>query len=181
MVSRDDDFTQFVESTFAHLCRAAFLLTGDHHEAEDLAQATLARTYVAWNRVHRSAHGYARTTLLNLVTDRWRRPYREHATADIPEQPTRRDPPEDVADRQWLIQMLLSLPPQERAVVVLRHYFDLTEAQTAAELKVSLGTVKSTNSRALSKLRISVNPPAPHPDSAATSTTNPAGPREGRK
>lgn len=161
MARGDDEFVEFAQVSFARLTHAAFLLTGDRDDAEDLAQAALVRTYAAWSRVRRqSAHAYARTALVNLVTDRWRRPLREYATEEIPERSGPRNLADDVMERRWLIEMLLSLSLQERAVVILRHYFDLSEAETAAELKVSVGTVKSTNSRALSKLRVCAEPPS---------------------
>jgi len=157
MARGDEEFVQFVQLSSARLVHAAFLLTGNRDDAEDLAQAALVRTYAAWPRVRRQgAHAYARTTLVNLVTDRWRRPLREYATEEVPERPARTNVSEEVIDRRWLVDMLRSLAPQERAVVILRHYFDLSEIETAAELNVSVGTIKSTNSRALSKLRVSV-------------------------
>ena len=157
MARGDEEFVQFAQLSSARLVHAAFLLTGNRDDAEDLAQAALVRTYAAWPRVRRQgAHAYARTTLVNLVTDRWRRPLREYATEEVPERPARTNVSEEVIDRRWLVDMLRSLAPQERAVVILRHYFDLSEIETAAELNVSVGTIKSTNSRALSKLRVSV-------------------------
>lgn len=152
----DEEFVQFAQLSSARLVHAAFLLTGNRDDAEDLAQAALVRTYAAWPRVRRQdAHAYARTTLVNLVTDRWRRPIREYPTEVIPERSARTNLAEEVSDRRWLVDLLLSLAPQERAVVILRHYFDLSEAEVAMELRVSVGTIKSTNARALSKLRIS--------------------------
>src|SRR5690349_19087265 len=155
MARDDEDFVRFAQLNSARLVQAAFLLTGDRDGAEDLAQTALVRTYAAWSRVRRQgAHAYARTTLVNLVTDRWRRPLREYAAEAVPEQSARANLAEGVSDRRWLVDLLRSLAPQERAVVVLRHYFDLSELETAAELKVSVGTIKSTNARALSKLRV---------------------------
>jgi RNA polymerase sigma-70 factor (sigma-E family) len=158
MARGDEDFVEFAQLNSGRLVHAAFLMIGDRDEAEDLAQAALVRTYAAWPRVRRQgAHAYARATLVNLVTDRWRRPLREYATETVPERATRTNLVEEITDRRWLIELLLSLAPQERAVIVLRHYFDLSEAETAVELNVSLGTIKSTNSRALAKLRISAH------------------------
>jgi RNA polymerase sigma-70 factor (sigma-E family) len=154
MARGDDEFVEFAKLNSARLIHAAFLLTGDRHEAEDLAQAALVRTYASWSRVRRQgAAAYARTALVNLVRDQWRRPLREHATDVLPERMGWTDFAEEVADRRWILDLLGSLAPQERVVVVLRHYFDLSEAQAAAELKVSVGTIKSTNARALIKLR----------------------------
>jgi RNA polymerase sigma factor (sigma-70 family) len=114
------------------------------------------RTYVAWSRVRRrDAYAYARRILVNHLTDGWRRPLREHATDVLPEGPARADVAEEVSRRRWLVDALNRLTDRERAVIVLRHYFDLPEADVAGELKVTVGTVKSTNARALEKLRIS--------------------------
>ncbi|GAB6898893.1 SigE family RNA polymerase sigma factor [Kineosporia succinea] len=155
MARGDEEFVEFARSGSAWLVRAAYLITGDQLDAEELAQATLVRTYAVWPKVRREgAHAYARTVLLNLLRDRWRRPIREDAFADLPDAVTAPDPAHQVTDRRWVISLLATLSPQERAVVMLRHYFDLSEAQTASHLRVSLGTVKSTNSRALAKLRV---------------------------
>ncbi|GAB1641922.1 SigE family RNA polymerase sigma factor [Krasilnikovia sp. MM14-A1259] len=162
MARGDDEFVEFATASSARLQHVAFLLTGDRHEAEDAAQAALVRTYAAWQRVRRrDAYAYARTVLANLVTDRWRRPLREYATEQLPEGPAPRDLADDVTRRRWLISALDVLSPRERAVIVLRHYLDLPEAEVAQELSLSLGTVKSLNSRGLAKLRIAVNAPVP--------------------
>ncbi|HKN53743.1 MAG TPA: sigma-70 family RNA polymerase sigma factor, partial [Amycolatopsis sp.] len=103
---------------------------------------------------NKDAYGYARTVLMNHVIDGWRRPYRENPTDELPERPVGDDVEHLVTQREWLTAVLATLTDRERAVVVLRHFFDLPEADVAAELGVSLGTVKSTNSRALAKLRV---------------------------
>ncbi len=155
MARGDDEFADFVRASSARLTHAAFLLTGDRHQAEDAAQTAFTRTYAAWSRVrHKDAYGYARTVLMNHVIDGWRRPIREYATEEMPERPDRADVDQAVTQREWLTAVLKTLTARERAVVVLRHFFDLPEADVARELGVSLGTVKSTNSRALAKLRI---------------------------
>ncbi|RZU49169.1 RNA polymerase sigma-70 factor (sigma-E family) [Krasilnikovia cinnamomea] len=163
MARGDDEFVEFATASSARLQHVAFLLTGDRHEAEDAAQAALVRTYAAWSRVRRrDAYAYARTVLANLVTDRWRRPLREYATEQVPEGPVPRDLADDVTRRRWLFGALDVLSPRERAVIVLRHYVDLSEAEVARELSLSLGTVKSLNSRGLAKLRVAVDsPPVP--------------------
>jgi RNA polymerase sigma-70 factor (sigma-E family) len=155
MARGDDEFAEFVRASSARLTHAAYLLTGDRHQAEDAAQTAFTRTYAAWSRVrHKDAYGYARTVLVNHVIDGWRRPIREYATEAMPERPDRLDVDNAVTQRAWLTAVLKTLTDRERAVVVLRHFFDLPEADVARELGVSLGTVKSTNSRALAKLRI---------------------------
>lgn len=155
MARGDDDFVAFARDSSGRLQHAAYLLTGDRHDAEDAAQSALVKTYAAWSRVRRKdAYAYARTVLVNLVIDQWRRPMREYATEELPDVPATADLAGDVARRGWLIAALDRLSARERAVVVMRHYLDLTEADVARELNLNVGTVKSLNSRALAKLRI---------------------------
>jgi RNA polymerase sigma-70 factor (sigma-E family) len=155
MARHDEEFAEFARESSARLQHVAFLLTGNRHDAEDAAQTALVRTYASWSRVRdRDAFAYTRTVLVNLTIDSWRRRYREYATEDVPDWPARTDVADDIAQRQWLILALGRLSPRERAVVVLRHYLDLPEAEVAGELNLPLGTVKSLNSRALVKLRI---------------------------
>jgi RNA polymerase sigma-70 factor (sigma-E family) len=164
MARGDDEFVEFARASSGRLLHAAYLLTGDRHQAEDAAQAALVRTYAAWSRVRRKdAYAYTRTVLTNLVTDRWRRPMREYAAEYLPEQPMPRDLADDVTRRQWLIDALGVLSARERVVIVLRYFFDMAEADVARELDLSVGTVKSLNSRGLAKLRISADPPVPSP------------------
>lgn len=154
MARGDEEFVEFAQASSAGLLRAAYLLTGDRHAAEDAAQAALVRTYAAWSRVRRDdAFAYARRVLVNYVTDRWRRRLREYASGGLPEHPASTDVAEEVALRQWLIGALASLTLRERAVIIMRYLFDLPEATVADDLGISLGTVKSTSSRALAKLR----------------------------
>ncbi|MEV6302716.1 SigE family RNA polymerase sigma factor [Actinoplanes sp. NPDC051861] len=155
MARGDEEFIAFAQASSPRLQRAAYLLTGDRHQAEEAAQAALVRVYAAWGRVrHQDPYAYARTVLTNLVTDQWRRPMREYATEIMPEQQVPQDVADVVAKRRWLIGALQALSPRERAVIVLRHFFDASEAEVARELNLSAGTVKSLNSRALAKLRI---------------------------
>ncbi|MET7808250.1 SigE family RNA polymerase sigma factor [Micromonospora chersina] len=153
MARGDAEFVEFATAASARLVHAAFLMTGNHHQAEDAAQTALVRTYASWSRIRNGdAYGYARSVLVNHLVDTWRRPIREYPTEDLPEQ-RGGDVADEVATRRWLLTILGTLTARERAVVVLRHYFDLPEAQVARELDVSVGTVKSTASRALEKLR----------------------------
>ncbi|MET8233910.1 SigE family RNA polymerase sigma factor [Micromonospora sp. NPDC005298] len=153
MARGDAEFVEFAQGASARLVHAAYLMTGDHHRAEDAAQTALVRTYASWSRIRDDdAYGYARRILVNHLVDGWRRPLREYPTEDVPE---RRgdDVADEVVTRRWLTAILGALSPRERAIVVLRYYFDLPEAQVARELAISVGTVKSTSSRALEKLR----------------------------
>ncbi|WP_091288454.1 SigE family RNA polymerase sigma factor [Amycolatopsis xylanica] len=159
MARSDDEFVEFMQACSARLLHAAYLLTGNRHAAEDAAQTALAKTYATWAKVRRKdAYAYTRTILVNHVIDKWRRPLREHPADEVPERAVGGDVDSAIVQREWLMEKLNELTARERAVVVLRHYFDLPEAEVARELKVSVGTVKSTNSRALAKLRISIDP-----------------------
>jgi RNA polymerase sigma-70 factor (sigma-E family) len=154
MARGDSEFVEFVQASSARLHHAAYLLSGDRHQAEDDVQTALVRVYTAWPRVRRQdPFAYTRKVLANLVIDRWRRPFREDATEGVPEPPVRGDLADGVVVQDWLMRALAQLTARERAIVVLRHFWDLSEADVAAELKVSLGTVKSTTSRALVKMR----------------------------
>jgi RNA polymerase sigma-70 factor (sigma-E family) len=152
----DEEFVEFATASSAGLRHAAYLLTGDRHAAEEAVQTALVRTYAAWSRVRRDdAFAYARRTLVNYVTDRWRRKLKEYPTGDLPEHPAGPDIADEVALRQWVTGALATLTARERAVIVLRYLFDLPEAAVARDLGITAGTVKSTSSRALAKLRVS--------------------------
>jgi RNA polymerase sigma factor (sigma-70 family) len=105
--------------------------------------------------------------LVNYVTDRWRRRLQEYAADDLAERPAGTDFAEQVVQRQWLIGALATLTLRERAVIIMRYLFDLPEAVVARDLGITPGTVKSTSSRALAKLRVNVDT-----DNAATSMTS---------
>ncbi len=152
--SGGEDFSAFAVSRWPGLVRLAFGLTGDRWDAEDLAQATLARAYVAWRRVSRAddQDAYLRRILVNASHRRFRR----HRVAEQPGDPPEtavEGPAELVGERSALLAALRQLPPRQRAVVVLRYWEDLTDTQIAATLGCSPGTVRSQLSRALAKLR----------------------------
>jgi RNA polymerase sigma-70 factor (sigma-E family) len=157
----DSEFDAFAVAAWPRLRWAAYLLVGVDHLAEDLAQTALVRTYAAWRRVRRDdALAYARRTMVNANIDRLRkRRFREVAfehpgTADAAQELASRGTGEGaVLDRDVLVRLLSGLTDQERRVVVLRYVYDLTEPMVAAELGIGVGTVKSTASRALAKLR----------------------------
>lgn len=146
----DEDFVDFVNGSSPRLLTAAWMLTADPHRAEELVQECLERVFVRWASVRTgNPHAYARRVLVNLHTDAWRKGRSEVLTAVVPETTAAaRD------DRRVdLVRALQQLPPRERQCVVLRHYLDLSEQQTADTLGVSLGTVKSSTSRGLAGLR----------------------------
>ncbi|AOT59961.1 MULTISPECIES: SigE family RNA polymerase sigma factor [Streptomyces] len=151
-------FTSYVRARGPLLLRTARSLTANPSDAEDLLQTALAKTYVAWERIedHRALDGYVRRALVNTRTSQWRkRKVDEFACEELPEPHGVPEP--DPAERQALHDAMwravMRLPDRQRAMVVLRYYEDLSEAQTAAVLGVSVGTVKSAVSRALGKLR----------------------------
>ena len=162
MARGDDEFVEFARACSGRLQHAAYLLTGDRHRAEDAAQTVLVRTYAAWSRVRRDdAYVYAFRILANLITDQWRRPIKEYPTEILPDRTGHQDLAEDVVRRRSLIAALNLLTAKERAVIVMRHYLDLSEHDVARDLNISLGSVKSLNFRGLAKLRISLDPVQP--------------------
>ena len=151
-----EGFEEWVAARRGALARTAYLLTGDAHLAEDLVQETLSRVAQKWRRLERSdaCDAYARTTMHHLAIDRWRRLRvrpREVLTGHHPE--LGGEGP-DVERRLVLRAALARLTPKQRAVLSLRFYEDLTEAQTAQVLGCSVSTVKSQSRAALERLRV---------------------------
>ncbi|MFE7506146.1 SigE family RNA polymerase sigma factor [Promicromonospora sp. NPDC057488] len=156
------DFTAFAQANTPALYRIAYLLSGDEHRAKDLVQLALERTFKAWKKVaDGDPFAYARRVLATARIDTWRRTRREVLT-DEPVLGLREasTPASDagLAERDHLVRALLALTVKQRRVVVLRYLLDRSEADTAAELGISTGTVKSTASRALERLRTLVVP-----------------------
>ncbi|MEU9474224.1 SigE family RNA polymerase sigma factor [Streptomyces sp. NPDC048191] len=152
-------FASYVRARQTVLLRTARSLTANPSDAEDLLQTALAKTYVAWERIEdqRALDGYVRRALLNTRTSQWRkRRVDEFSCDELPEPeplPGDDDPAERQALHDAMWRAVMRLPARQRAMVVLRYYEDLSEAQTAEVLQVSVGTVKSAVSRALGKLR----------------------------
>ncbi len=148
-------FDALVEARATSLLRTAYLLTGDWATAEDLLQTALVKTWFQWSKVRDkdAAEAYVRQVMTRTFATWWRRKWRgEVATAELPERPGY-DHYADVDQRHALRRALAELPPRQRAIVVLRFYEDLPEAEVASLLGCSVGTVKSTASRALVRLR----------------------------
>lgn len=150
-----EEFRDYVAARGAVLLRMAYLLTGDHGEAEDLLQTALAKTYLAWGRIQdRGAlDSYVRRAMVNTHISWWRRRRVEEYPTDVLPEVLAPDPTDHSDLREQLWQALARLPRRQRAAVVLRYYEDLTEPEVAQTLGVSVGTVKSTVSRAMAKLR----------------------------
>jgi RNA polymerase sigma-70 factor, ECF subfamily len=151
----DEEFRQFVAARAQALCRTAFLLTGDWQAGEDLVQEALTKTYTRRRRLRDPAalEPYARKVLVSLFLT-WRRRsfHRELPHAELPDFGGA-DKFDQLADRGGMWSALAALPAQQRAVLVLRYYEDLAEADIAAVLHVSAGAVKTHAARGLDRLR----------------------------
>ena len=160
-------FEEFVQARSGSLLRTALLLTGQNRaEAEDLLQLALERAYRHWPRVVGTGEPerYVRRILANASADRWRRMGR-HPEQPLPAAgsgPAVADRAAELADRDYLLRALAALPPRQRAVLVLRYFDDLPDAEIAAALGCSIGTVKSQGARALARLRAAASPQAAH-------------------
>lgn len=143
------DFEEFVVARRDALLRTAYLLTGNHHDAEDLVQSALIKVVPKWGRIADQPEAYVRKVLVRESVNRWRsRRWREVPTAMVPETAHHGS-----IDHVALLEDLRRLSPRQRAVLVLRYFDDLTEADTAAALGISVGTVKSHARDALARLR----------------------------
>ena len=158
-MDRDDEaaFAEFVTREWSRLVRVGFLLTGDVGRAEDLVQQALVKVHRHWPRVHRdgSPYAYTRAALVNESTSWWRRKRVAEILGDLPAIADRspKDAYAGVDNRDELVRVLHGLPPRMRAVIVLRFYDDLSEAETAHALGISIGSVKSQTSRGLDRMR----------------------------
>jgi RNA polymerase sigma-70 factor (sigma-E family) len=147
-----EGFDEFVATRSRMLLRTAYLLTGEHALAEDLLQTALAKSWFAWARIDGPPEPYVRRVLVTTYATWWRRKWQgERPTGSLPETPV--PAVTSVEDRDVLWRALGGLPRRQRAVVVLRYYEDLSEADTAAALGISKGTVKSQAAKALAALR----------------------------
>ena len=157
-MSVDEDFADFVRARWSSLYRLAYLLAASPTGAEDLLQTTLEKAYVNWRRIGQMEYpeAYVRRMLANtLVSSRRRHWHRERPTDALPE--VAGDSAEmPVLDRSLLWPLVCALPDRQRAVIVLRYYEDLSEAQIAEALGCAQGTVKSQASSAIAALRRAV-------------------------
>lgn len=160
------DFDDYVRGRSNALLRTAHLLTGDRSDAEDLLQLALERLVRHWRRLDAQPDAYVRRTLVNLATDRWRmrsrRPQQDRGEL-LDGHAVVADAHGQVEQRLDLVRALSTLTARQRAVLVLRYFDDLSEADTARAMNCSIGTVKSTASRALTLLREQAVDSAPGP------------------
>jgi len=164
----DADFSTFVAASAHRLLRGAYLITGDLTEAEDLLQSALERAYQRWPSIRQKdvPEAYVRKIIVTAAVDAGRRckfsslPLDEQQLPGLPDAAV-----ESLPGRAALLSCVRELPPGQRAVLVLRYFDDLTEAETARVLGCTVGTVKSQHARAMARLRELV----PHqPDGSMT-------------
>jgi RNA polymerase sigma-70 factor (sigma-E family) len=152
--SEEDEFRAFVTVRMDRWRRAAYLLCHNWHTADDLTATVVGKLYRHWRRVAGADNpdAYAQRVLTTAWLDERRRPWRrEHAAEDVPESGWTQ--PDRAGDRDQLVRLLAALGPRQRAVVVLRFYFDRSVEETAELLGISEGTVKSQSARGLETLR----------------------------
>ncbi len=149
------DFGDFVQATLPGLLRYGHALTGNPHDAADLVQTVLEKIGSRWTYVHEKTGdplAYVRRSMANAHVSRWRRTRRENLVADLPD--TSPHVPADPFEHEPLWRALRTLPPRQRAVMVLRYYEGLSEAEIAGVLGITQGTVKSQASKAIASLRM---------------------------
>lgn len=151
----DVEFADWMAARQGALVRTAYLLTGSQHAAEDLVQTTLTKLYLAWDRIADREHvdAYARRALVNEHRSTWRRTSRRPEVLSDTPPDSGHEPAVYDGEREAVWRFVQGLPPRQRAVIVLRYYEDLSEAEIAGLLGISTGTVKSQASRALVALR----------------------------
>ena len=151
----DEQFREFMRGRWPAMVRLAYGLTGDLGHAEDVAQAAFARAYASWARVARTGDpdAYVRRIVINENHSRFRRRRVAENLVDAVPEPPPQPAADPLGDSEALLKALRRLGPRQRAVVVLRFWMDMSEAETAAALGCSVGTVKSQASRALAALR----------------------------
>lgn len=148
-------FDAFVTARYPALVRTATLLTGDHHEAEDLVQGALVKAVGVWRRIADDPEPYVRRIMVNDNISRWRRHRGRTVVSEDPAagRDARWATEDDAETRLDLATALAALAPRQRTVLVLRYFEDLTERETAALMGIGVGTVKSHTRDALARLR----------------------------
>lgn len=170
----DEDFAEFVAARWASLYRLAYLLAASPTGAEDLLQTTLEKAYVNWSRIGRMEHAeaYVRRMLANTMVSTRRRAWtRERPTGEVPDG-VGESAEEPLVDRHLFWPLVCALPARQRAVVVLRYYEDLSEAEIAETLGMAPGTVKSHGHAASRRLADLLQDPEREPARPAEEATS---------
>ena len=162
MATGSQDFDAYVRASGPRLKRLAYLLTGDVHLAEDLLQSAYAKVLPRWRQVrtYHDPDAYVRRVMVNLRTSWWRRHRGRESLGEGPARAAPGDFTREHAELDALLHALRALPVRQRTAVVLRHYCDLSEADTAAAMGITVGGVKSQTSKGLSALRTAMAPGA---------------------
>ncbi len=161
---QEASYVEFVQARQAHLHRIAYAVCGDRHRADDLLQTALVKLYVAWPRLHLAGReeAYVRRIIVRAHIDEGRRPWRRERPGLDGHDPVARAEL-GVEERSALFDALQGLPPMQRKVVLLRHWLGLSVEETAQELRIGTGTVKSHSSRGLHALEAVLAEPRPLP------------------
>jgi RNA polymerase sigma-70 factor (sigma-E family) len=153
VVTDEASFEEYAQARLPALTRLAYLLTGDHHRAEDVVQTALAQCFARWTRI-RSPEAYLRQAVVNAEHSWWRaRSASEVPHGVLPDRISDTDLAAQIVGRDAVMRALGRLPRQQRAVVVLFYFEDLTEGAVAEALRISVGAVKRHRTRALARLR----------------------------
>jgi len=152
---QDRDFRQFVSERSASLLRLAYLVSADRAAAEDVLQTALVRAYLRWSRIESNPEAYVRRIVVTVAADEHRKPFRrrEVTSGQVPDAVDPHEPFGSAEVPQRLREALRSLPPRQRAAVVLRHWVGLEPAEVAELLGCSTENVRSQTMRGLDKLR----------------------------
>jgi RNA polymerase sigma-70 factor (sigma-E family) len=153
--SRDEEFQAFIVGVWPRLVRTAFLLAGEQYAAEDLVQSAAEKACAAWPKVRRAddPYAYVRRILVNQHARRWRRRPPELLVDAVPDTPGVEDGFARSDQRGALLVALATLPPRQREAVVLRHWEDLSDSQTATAMGCSVGAVRSHAAKGIARLR----------------------------
>ena len=172
--SDEERFTDFVRAYSSSLFRTAYLMTGDYQRAEDILQSALVRIYQRWTRIDAMERplGYAQRVVVTQAASWWRRRSSHEALLQTSDEPSWNGRVDDIAEHERVWQAVLSLPPRQRAVTVLRYYEDLTEAQIAETLGMAPGTVKSHGHAAARRLAELLGEPLGEPPVPAGEATS---------
>lgn len=153
-MSDDSEFREWAAAAHSRLLHFAELISGDRGHAEDLVQDALVRTFAAWQRIaDGKPEAYARRCIINRRIDWWRRRSSSETSYDVVPSPAGSDFSATADRRLVVLAAMRRLTARERTVIAMRFWLGLTEGEIADELKIAIGTVKSTTARAVTKLR----------------------------